>query len=143
MKITVVVRTYNREEFLKESLTSIQLQTHTDWEVLIFDDAGSTSNFEIYQTFKNQNSDKRVVYITTSTPYDLFKNSWLHSPKLAEGELIVRLDDDDLLVDDALEFISNTYTTHSELDFSYGSTIFFKGNTLESPATAGELREIG
>ena len=115
MKITVVVRTYNREEFLKESLTSIQLQTHTDWEVLIFDDAGSTSNFEIYQTFKNQNSDKRVVYITTSTPYDLFKNSWLHSPKLAEGELIVRLDDDDLLVDDALEFISNTYTKYFNL----------------------------
>jgi autotransporter strand-loop-strand O-heptosyltransferase len=132
MKITVVVRTYNREEFLKESLTSIQLQTHTDWEVLIFDDAGSTSNFEIYQTFKKQNSDKRIVYLTTSTSYDLFKNSWLHSPKLAEGEIIVRLDDDDLLVDDALEFISNTYTTHSELDFSYGSTIFFKGNTLEN-----------
>jgi autotransporter strand-loop-strand O-heptosyltransferase len=132
MKITVVVRTYNREEFLKEALTSIQLQTHTDWEVLIFDDANSTSNFEIYQNFKKQNLDKRVVYLTTSTPYDLFKNSWLHSPKLAEGELIVRLDDDDLLVDDAFEFISNTYTIHSDLDFSYGSSILFKGNTLES-----------
>lgn len=132
MKITVVVRTYNREEFLKEALTSIQLQTHTDWEVLIFDDAGSTSNFEIYQTFKQRNLDKRVVYLTTSTPYDLFKNSWIQSPKLAEGEVIVRLDDDDILVDDTLEFISNTYTTHSDLDFSYGSSIFFKDNTLES-----------
>jgi glycosyltransferase involved in cell wall biosynthesis len=132
MKITVVVRTYNREEFLKEALTSIQLQTHTDWEVLIFDDAGSTSNFEIYQRFRKQNSDKRVVYLTTSTPYDLFKNSWILSPKLAEGDVIVRLDDDDLLVDDALEFISNTYTNHSELDFSYGSSIFFRDSTLES-----------
>jgi glycosyltransferase involved in cell wall biosynthesis len=132
MKITVVVRTHSREEFLKEALTSIQLQTHTDWEVLIFDDAGSTSNFEIYQTFKKQNSDKRVVYLTTSTPYDLFKNSWIHSPKLAQGEVIVRLDDDDILVDDTLEFISNTYTTHTDLDFSYGSSIFFRDSKLES-----------
>jgi glycosyltransferase involved in cell wall biosynthesis len=132
MKITVVIRTYSREEFLKEALTSVQLQTHNDWEVLIFDDAGSISNFEIYQKFKKQNSTKRVVYISTSTPYDLFKNSWILSPKLAKGEVLVRLDDDDLLVDDALEFIVNTYTNHSDLDFSYGSSIFFKDRTLEN-----------
>ena len=41
MKVTVVVRTCNRPEFLKEALASVQLQTHQDWEVLIFDDSAS------------------------------------------------------------------------------------------------------
>ena len=130
MKVTVVVRTYNRPEFLKQALASIQLQTHKDWEVLFFDDAGSIQNFTIYTDFKNNNSDKRVMYITTKKSHDMFTNSWLLAPDLAEGELMVRLDDDDILVEDALEFISKTYTKNPELEFSYGSAVTFNGNNL-------------
>jgi glycosyltransferase involved in cell wall biosynthesis len=49
MKVTVIVRTYNRPEFLKQALASIQLQTHTDWEVLIFDDGATDINFDVYK----------------------------------------------------------------------------------------------
>ena len=130
MKVTVVVRTYNRPEFLKEALVSIQLQTHIDWEVLIFDDAASVENFSIYNKFKDTNSDKRVMYLTTKKSHDMFQNSWLIAPDLAEGEIMVRLDDDDLLAEDALEFLSNTYTKNPELEFSYGSAVTFNENQL-------------
>ena len=130
MKVTVVVRTYNRPEFLKEALVSIQLQTHTDWEVLIFDDAASVENFSIYNKFKDSNSDKRIMYLTTKQSHDLFQNSWLIAPDLAEGEIMVRLDDDDLLAEDTLEFLSETYTNNSELEFSYGSSVTFNENGL-------------
>jgi glycosyltransferase involved in cell wall biosynthesis len=130
MKVTVVVRTYNRPEFLKEALVSIQLQTHTDWEVLIFDDAASVENFSIYNKFKDTNSDKRIMYITTKQSHDLFQNSWLLAPDLAEGEIMVRLDYDDLLAVDTLEFLSETYTNNSELEFSYGSSVTFNENGL-------------
>ena len=133
MKVTVVVRTYDRPEFLKEALASIQLQTHTDWEVLIFDDAASVENFTIYNKFKDRNLDKRIMYITTKQSHDLFQNSWLLAPDLAEGELMVRLDDDDLLAEDTLQFLSETYTNNPELEFSYGSSVTF---------TNDELREI-
>jgi glycosyltransferase involved in cell wall biosynthesis len=131
MKVTVVVRTYNRPEFLKEALVSIQLQTHTDWEVLIFDDAASVENFSIYNKFKDINPDKRVMYITTKQSYDLFQSSWLIAPDLAEGEIMVRLDDDDLLAEDALQFLSETYTNNPELEFSYGSSVTFTENGLK------------
>jgi len=130
MKVTVVVRTYNRPEFLKEALASIQLQTHTDWEVLIFDDAASVENFSIYNKFKDTNSDKRIMYITTKQSHDLFQNSWLLAPDLADGEIMVRLDDDDLLAEDTLKFLSETYTNNPELEFSYGSSVTFNENGL-------------
>jgi glycosyltransferase involved in cell wall biosynthesis len=130
MKITVIVRTYNRQDFLKEALTSIQLQTHTDWEVLIFDDGASIVNFQIYKKFKENNPTKRIQYITTDTPYDLFRDSWIQAPKIAHGELMVRLDDDDILAPDTLEFISDIYIKHPTLDFSYGSSAFFYGNEI-------------
>jgi glycosyltransferase involved in cell wall biosynthesis len=130
MKVTVVVRTYDRPEFLKEALVSIQLQTHQDWEILIFDDAASNANFEIYKWFRDINSDKRIMYLTTKKSYDMFQNSWLIAPDLAEGDIMVRLDDDDLLVEDSLEFLSKIYTENPELEFSYGSAVTFSDSGL-------------
>jgi hypothetical protein len=49
---------------------------------------------------------------------------------LAMGEIIVRLDDDDLLAEDTLEFLSNTYEKNPELDFSYGSSLTFSDNGI-------------
>jgi glycosyltransferase involved in cell wall biosynthesis len=130
MKVTVVVRTYNRPNLLKEALVSIFLQSHTDWEVLIFDDSASLDNFKIYNDFKSMCGERRVMYLTTKQSHDLFQSSWLIAPDLAEGEIMVRLDDDDLLAEDALEFLVNTYTKNPELEFSYGSSVTFDGDNL-------------
>ena len=65
--------------------------------------------------FKNNNPDKRVMYITTMQSYDMFGNSWLLAPDLAYGEIMVRVDDDDILAEDALEFLSKTYEDNPEL----------------------------
>ena len=130
MKVTVIVRTYNRPEFLKQALTSIQLQTHKDWEVIIFDDGATDINFNIYKNFKQTNLDKRVLYLTSNEPRGMYKPSWLIAPDLAEGELMVRLDDDDLLAEDCLQFLTKVYTENPELDFSYGSAVTFNESTL-------------
>ena len=130
MKVTVVVRTYNRPNLLREALASIFLQTHSDWEVLIFDDSASIDNFKIYNDFKSLCGDNRVMYITTKKEHDMFGNSWLIAPDLAEGEIMVRLDDDDLLAEDALEFLVDTYTKNPELEFSYGSSVTFNEDGL-------------
>jgi len=130
MKVTVILRTFNRPEFLKEALASIQLQTHTNWEVIIFDDGATDINFNIYKNFKQTHSDKRVLYLTANEPRGLYKPSWLIAPDLAEGELMVRLDDDDLLAEDCLEFLVKVYTENPELEFSYGSAATFNESAL-------------
>ena len=70
MKITVCIRTYKRPHLLKEALASISLQTHKDWEVIIFDDAGSEENFGIYSEFNRAHSNS-VTYMTRATLMDL------------------------------------------------------------------------
>ena len=125
MKVTVIVRTYNRPEFLKQALASIQLQSHTDWEVLIFDDGATDINFDVYKKFKSDNKDKRVIYLSAGEARGFYKGSWLIAPDLAEGELMVRLDDDDLLAEDCLEFLTKIYGENPELEFSYGSAVTF------------------
>jgi len=131
MKVTIVIRTYKRPYFLKEALASVHFQTYKNWEVIIFDDAGSDDNFKIFNNFQKSHPNNKVFYVTSATPYDLFKNSWHLGLKMASGEIMVRLDDDDLLIEDALEFLCETYKNHPNLDFSYGSSVFFSDNELD------------
>ena len=130
MKITIVIRTHSRPDFLKEALSSIHLQSHTNWELLLFDDSGNEENYSIYHKFKSEHKDNRCIYMTAMKNYYLFKNSWVYGFQLAEGELLIRLDDDDLLAEDCLEFLTKAYTENPELDFSYGSAVTFNDSEL-------------
>jgi len=82
-------------------------------KLLIFDDSASDINFSIYKWFKQRNSDKRVLYMSTKSSYDLFQNSWILAPELSLGEIMIRLDDDDILLNDSLKFLVDVYTTNS------------------------------
>jgi glycosyltransferase involved in cell wall biosynthesis len=137
MKVTIVVRTHSRPDFLKEALSSIHLQSHTDWELLLFDDSGNEDNFNIFRKFKLEHKDNRCVYMTAMQSYYLFKNSWIYGFQMAEGDILIRLDDDDLLMPDTLEYVNKVYELNKDLDFTYGSSKFFKGNEVDNHFITG------
>lgn len=130
MKISVIVRTCNRPDFLEQALCSIELQTHKDWEVIVFDDGDNINNQKIVNDFKQRHPLKRVIYYTEGGEYFLFKNSWLIAPKLSHGDLMFRLDDDDILDTEALEFADKVFTQTPELDFAYGQSVQFRGTKI-------------
>jgi autotransporter strand-loop-strand O-heptosyltransferase len=130
MKASIVLRTYKRPEFLKQALKSVEYQSSSDWELIVFDDHGSLENREIINNFKLRNPKNRVVYLTTLTPLDLFKKSWTYMLDLSEGDILIRLDDDDLLTKDCVEYLNFFYKKYPELDFSYGSSVFFENENL-------------
>jgi glycosyltransferase involved in cell wall biosynthesis len=129
MKVSVIVRTCSRPDFLEQALASIQLQTHKDWEVIIFDDGDNSLNQKIVNEFKDR-TDNLVTYINSGKSYHLFKESWKMAPKIANGEIMIRLDDDDLLDFECLEFVSKVFTETSDLDFAYGASVFFRKNNV-------------
>lgn len=130
MKISVIVRTCNRPDFLEQSLCSVELQTHTDWEVIVFDDGDSYQNFKIVNEFKSRNPSNLITYYSSGTSYFLFRNSWIIAPRISQGQVMVRLDDDDILDSTALEFISKVFTETPDLDFAYGSSVLFTDGKL-------------
>ena len=72
MKISVIVRTCKRPDFLEQALTSIQLQTHKDWEVIIFDDGDSSLNQKIVNSFKDR-TNNLVTYINSGKTISLIQ----------------------------------------------------------------------
>ena len=53
MKISVVIPTYNRYEFLKRALHSVYDQTHSPFEVIVIDDGSTDETQQIVQDFPN------------------------------------------------------------------------------------------
>ena len=131
MKISVIVRTCNRPDFLEQSLVSIQLQTHKDWEVIVFDDGDNPKNQKVVNEFKKRVPTHTVTYINSGGSYHLFKESWKIAPKISNGEVMIRLDDDDLLDFEALSFIDKVFSETPDLDFAYGSSVLFKDRSKE------------
>ena len=129
MKVSVIVRTCNRPDFLEQSLASIELQSHKDWEVIVFDDGDNPKNQSIVNEFKDR-TDNLVTYINSGKSYHLFKESWKIAPRISSGEIMIRLDDDDILDSEALEFVSKVFTETPDLDFAYGSSVLFKEDKI-------------
>lgn len=99
--ITVVTTTFNRPDYLRVALTSLLAQTFTDWEVLVCDNANDSRVSELLAEL----DDKRLVYVPRETNLGLMHNA-LEGFKAAQGEFIVKLDDDDAFHPD---FLARTF----------------------------------
>lgn len=94
-KVSVVICTYNRAQYLPQAIESVLAQSFQDFELIIVDDT-STDNTQILM--EKYISDTRVRYIKNDINLGLGKNR-VKSTKEARGEYIAILDSDDYWVD--------------------------------------------
>ncbi|MBP3694331.1 MAG: glycosyltransferase [Thermoguttaceae bacterium] len=62
MKISIITASFNYEQFIGETIESVQAQTFTDWEMIIVDDGSSDRSVEIIQKYAAQ--DPRIRFFT-------------------------------------------------------------------------------
>lgn len=97
-KVSVIIPTYNRAEFLKSAIESVLGQTYMDFELLISDDASTDNTEQVVESF----SDKRIRF----TKNEINKGV-IHIRNKAvtnsTGEYIAFLDDDDEWMPEKLE----------------------------------------
>lgn len=95
-RISIIMATYNRANFIMEALESIRKQTYEDWECLIIDDGGSDDTEEVIANLLNEDSRFRFLKRTTDHGKGLpgSRNMGLD---LARGDYIIFFDDDDIV----------------------------------------------
>ena len=54
MKLSVIITTYNSEEWLRKVLIGYAVQTETDFEVVIADDGSNTNTKKVTESFSNK-----------------------------------------------------------------------------------------
>lgn len=94
--------TYNRSNFILESLNSIQNQTFTNWECIIVDDGGTDNTKEVIAPI--QKKDDRFSFLKRPDNYlKGLPGSRNFGLDLATGDYIIFFDDDDVVHPQNLE----------------------------------------
>ncbi|MEW6170798.1 MAG: glycosyltransferase [Candidatus Omnitrophota bacterium] len=95
-KVSVIIPTYNRANYIVETIDSVLAQTYEDFEIIVIDD-GSTDNTE--DTINKYNGKIRYFY-QENKGTAAARNFGISK---ARGEYIAFLDDDDLWLSEKLE----------------------------------------
>lgn len=113
--ISVVLTTYNRLEFLKKAIASVEAQTFTDWELVIVND-GSTDGTRAYLD-ELKNPKIRPIHRSKSFRCDTRPKN--RGTKESKGEFIAYMDDDVEYRPDHLQALYSAITK-SKVDVVYG-----------------------
>lgn len=97
-KVSVVIPTCNRADFLKAAIESVLKQTFQDFEIIVVDDASRDQTAEVMAGFQ----DPRIHYIRheTNKGQGRTRNAGIEQ---ASGEYVALLDDDDEWLPEKLE----------------------------------------
>jgi len=102
MLISIIIASYNYENYIVQAIESVISQTYTDWELIIVDDGSTDNSMGIIQSYVNK--DARIKFYT----HDNFQNKGLvETLKLgiskATGDWIAFLESDDMWETNCLE----------------------------------------
>jgi glycosyltransferase involved in cell wall biosynthesis len=122
---SIIIATYNSEDLIERSISSIINQTFKDFEIIIVD--GKSKDKTLNLVHKYSNVIKKII----SEPDQGIYDAWNKGVNIAEGEWILFIGSDDILANSALNdyfnFISNS---NFKLDYvsSKVELIDFKAN---------------
>lgn len=124
-KISFVVPTYNRVEWLPVCLDSLLTQTVEDIEIIIVNDASTDGTKELLDEWYSKYSKIKIIHNETNQRGGKSRNI---GAEASSSEIIAVCDDDDIYVNTRAEEILNWFDKHPEselVNFPYLSINYF------------------
>jgi glycosyltransferase involved in cell wall biosynthesis len=125
-KVSICIPAYNQPEYLSKTLTSVLMQSYTDYEVIITDDSPSTIVEDMVKSFDFKGVLK---YFHNDQPLGSPKN-WNYCISKAKGDYIKIMHHDDWFTNsNSLEaFVKNIENTGADFVFCDAALFFEKRN---------------
>ncbi|MBI2623065.1 MAG: glycosyltransferase family 2 protein [Candidatus Liptonbacteria bacterium] len=95
-KVTIIIATYNRTQYLGRAIESAQAQTLKDWEMIAVEDGSPDNTREVVAGYAARDPRVRCLSIPRAGRIAIVSNAALRE---ARGEYIAILDDDDWWLD--------------------------------------------
>lgn len=111
-KISVVMSVYNRADYAKTAILSILNQTFSDFELIVFDNGSTDNTVEVIENLASQ--DDRITLIKNPKNINYTLNL-IKGFKLAKGEYIARMDDDDISLPKRFEYQVKYLDEHQDV----------------------------
>lgn len=104
--IDILLATYNAQTHIKALLTSLQLQTFSQWNLLVHDDGSTDKTLDIIKEFAE--IDKRIKLIDDGIRLKSAARNFLHLLHFSTAPFVICCDDDDIWLENKLELLYNT-----------------------------------
>lgn len=127
-----IIPTYNvSRKLLSECLDSVLHQSYTNFEVCIADDCSSLK--ETIDTLHEYEKRDKRVRVTYRDKNGMISEASNTAIKMAKGEYIVLVDNDDVIDENSLYYITDVLNKDKTIDFIYSDEdkIDFKGKYME------------
>ncbi|MBE6427518.1 MAG: glycosyltransferase [Planctomycetaceae bacterium] len=102
MKVSIITASFNYEQFIGQTIESVQAQTFTDWEMIIVDDGSSDRSAEIIQEYAARDSRIRFFTHPDGKNHGLAATVQLGLQK-AEAPWVAFLECDDIFMPTSIE----------------------------------------
>lgn len=139
--LSILLPNYNHAAFLPERLESIQKQSFTDWELLIYDDGSTDSSHEILKAFK----DSRIAILqlnakNSGSPFGL----WKEGLNQTKGKYIWIAESDDSCEPYFLEKLVGLLERDSDLELAYAASSWIdqSGAVIHKPEHESETLNL-
>lgn len=109
MTVSVVVTTYNGERFILAQLASILNQTVKADQVIVSDDCSTDHTIQIISAFIREKQLKNWLLIPRSKNLG-WKRNFIETMKVADGEIILLSDQDDIWEPDKIESYRSAFS---------------------------------
>ena len=103
--VSILIPTYNRPEYFRETLESALSQTYPNIEVIVCDNSADDRTEELIRAYQ---SDTRVRYVRNKSARSKEENFMLFE-HLAQGELLQWCMDDDILLPDKITLMVDAF----------------------------------
>lgn len=97
--VSIITPVYNAARFVRETISSVQAQTYTDWEMLLVDDGSSDDSWMIIAEIAAMDKRLRLIRLEKNSGAAVARNTAI---KEARGRYIAFLDADDKWVPEKL-----------------------------------------
>lgn len=119
--VSIFTPLYNTGELLNETYKGLYDQTYKNWEWVVIDDSTDVNTWKIASEIADK--DTRVKLFKQSKRSGNIGYLKNKAAFLCEGDILVELDHDDILTDDALEIIIKAFEKHSDCDYLYSDSV--------------------
>ena len=127
MSISVCIPTYNKPELLVNCLNSLSLQTNQNFEVCISDNCSEKDIKNVIAPFQNK---LNIKFSKNEENLGAALN-FLKVASMAKNDFIWFLGDDDLLIPEAIDYISKLIEKNKDCDFFWVNSYHLDVNYLK------------
>lgn len=121
--VSIIIPAFNRAHLIRETLDSVIIQTHQNWECIIVDDGSTDDTLNVLKEYAEK--DKRFAYYQRGNDRlkgaNACRNIGLDK---AVGDYVILFDSDDLMTENHIEAKLKPLK-NGEYDYSIAKTKFF------------------